>query len=78
MLSNIMLYEIYSSFILEIANSFVPLVTALLYRILSLELVPAYTYMSFGFFVPGMILILSGENASKGGVVKMDFVVYRP
>ena len=60
MLSNIMLYEIYSPFILDIANAFGPLVTSLLFRMMDLELVGVYTYLSFGFFVPGMILILSG------------------
>lgn len=45
---------------------------------MKLEVVPAYTYLSFGFFVPGMILILSGENADKNGEVKMNFVVYKP
>jgi hypothetical protein len=50
----------------------------LLYRILELELVPAYTYLGYGFLVPGMILILSGENASKEGEVRMNFIVYKP
>jgi hypothetical protein len=45
---------------------------------MTLEIVPAYTYLSFGFFVPGMILILSGENALKDGEVRMNFVVYKP
>lgn len=78
MLTNITLYEIYSFFILQISDQFVPLVTALLYYMMTLEIVPAYTYLSFGFFVPGMILILSGENSYKNGEVKMNFIVYKP
>jgi hypothetical protein len=78
MITSVMLEQIYSLFILDIANSFGPLVTTLLYRLMHLEEVMAYTYLSFGFFVPGMILILSGNNASQNGEVKIDFVVYRP
>ena len=67
MISNTILYEIYSPFILDIANSFGPLISALFYRFLMLDEVMAYTYLSFGFLVPGLILILSGDNASKDG-----------
>jgi hypothetical protein len=65
MISNVILEQIYSPFILDTANSFVPLLTALIYLLMGLEEVMPYTYISFGFFVPGRILILTGENSCK-------------
>lgn len=79
MLSNILINQIFSQFILKIANSFLTPLTSMLYHVFNLELTTrGYTYLSFGFIVPGLILILSGQNASSNNEIKIDYVIYRP
>lgn len=64
MLSNIFITQIFSSYIIKISDSFLILITAVFFHLFNLELTrTGYTSLSFGFFVPGLILILSGQNA---------------
>lgn len=61
MITNIILSEIFSLFILDISNCFGPVCTIYFFKILGLEdITSTFTMLSFGLYVPGMILLLSG------------------
>jgi len=64
MLSNILVNQIFSPFIIKMSSSFHTLLIALFLNMFDVELTySGYTALSFGFIVPGLILILSGQNA---------------
>ena len=67
MVSLVMINQMFSTFILDISNAFVPFLSSFFYQLLSIESVLGYTNLSFGFLIPGVILILSGDNALKNG-----------
>lgn len=37
-----------------------------------------YTAMAFGFMVPGMLLIVAGQNILTGKEFSVDYMVYKP
>jgi hypothetical protein len=79
MLSNILLNQIFSGFIIKIASSFNILGIALFFNMFNVELTHSgYTAFSYGFIVPGLILILSGQNTLANADIKIDYVIYRP
>ena len=62
-IAHILITEIFSQFILKIASSFTVLLTALLFYLFGIEKDELrLTPLSFGFILPGLILIVIGRN----------------
>jgi hypothetical protein len=71
--------QIFSAVIIKISNCFSMLVMALFCHILDIELAnSALTALSFGFVVPGLIVIIIGESLLENNDININLVLYRP
>lgn len=78
-LGNILINQIFSQFIIRIANCFVIILTSAFIHLLDLELTTAgLTYLSFGFTVPGLLLIMTGKNIMENNEININFTIYKP
>lgn len=78
-ISTILINQIFSKVIIKISNCFTILIMTVFMHGLDIEKEDsAMTTLSFGFIVPGLIFIITGESLLENNEVKMDFVLYRP
>jgi hypothetical protein len=65
--------------IIKISNCFTILLMGAFCHLLDIELADsALTALSFGFVVPGLIFIITGESLLENNEVKINFVLYQP
>jgi uncharacterized membrane protein YjjP (DUF1212 family) len=79
MISNILITQIFSKVIIKISNCFIILIMGVFMHLLDIELASSgLTSLSFGFIVPGLIMIMSGQHLLENNEIKMNFIIYKP
>jgi hypothetical protein len=77
-ISNLLVDKIFSEFIRNVSSCFEPVITISIYHIFAIEvLTPGMTCLGLAFFVPGMMLIVGGQNYLKKQEIKIDFLIYK-
>lgn len=65
-IGSILVDKIFSEFIRNIASCFEPIITISIYHIFSIEvLTPGMSCLGLAFLVPGMMLVVGGQNYLK-------------
>ncbi len=75
---NTLVDKIFSEFIRNVSSCFEPLLTVTIYHIFSIEvLTDGISSLGLAFWVPGMMLIVGGQNYMKKQEIKIDFLIYQ-
>lgn len=77
-IGNILVDKIFSGFIRNVASCFEPIITILIYNGFSIEVVTGgITCLGLAFLVPGMMLIVGGQNYLEHQEIKINFLLYK-
>lgn len=77
-IGNLLVDKIFSAFIRNVASCFEPIITVSIYHLFSIEvLTPGMASLGLAFIVPGMMLIVGGQNYLKKEEIKINFLIYK-
>jgi hypothetical protein len=77
-IGNLLVDKIFSAFIRNVASCFEPIITVSIYHLFSIEvLAPGMACLGLAFMVPGMMLIVGGQNFLKKEEIKINFLIYK-
>ena len=79
LLSNILINQIFSQLIINVTACFELIITAMIYHIIALELIPSgMTCLGYSFLVPGLVFCVGGQGALSNLENKLNFEIYQP
>jgi hypothetical protein len=77
-ISSLLVDEIFSKFIRNVASCFEPIITVSIYHLFAIEVIaPGTTCLGLAFIVPGMMLIVGGQNYLAHEEIKINFSLYK-
>lgn len=77
-IGNLLVDKIFSPFIRNVASCFEPVITVAIYHFFSIEvLAPGTACLGLAFLVPGMMLIVGGQNYLQKEEIKINFLIYK-
>jgi hypothetical protein len=77
-ISNLLVDKIFSAFIRNVASCFEPIITVSIYHLTGIEtLAPGTATLGLAFMVPGMMLVVGGQNYLKREEIKINFLIYK-
>lgn len=78
MIGNVLVDKIFSEVIRNVASCFEIIITTMIYHIFDIEVVHSgMTCLGFSFLVPGMMLIVGGQNQLQNKEFKIDLELYK-
>lgn len=78
-MTNILVRQVFSELIINIASRFEIVETSVIYHVLGLELVPSgLTCLGYSFIVPGLVFILGGQATLDNKDNQLNFELYKP
>ncbi len=77
-IANILLDKIFSQLIRNIASCFQTIITTFIYHIFNIQIIHSgISCLGYAFLIPGMMLIVGGQNYLQNKQAKINFLLYK-